>query len=134
VLRLLLRLLRINDFEPCASCSVLKQELEFARHEKRELLDTIIKLTQPNVVIPSGETKVLTQVPATTGTFSRRRAILEEQHKVKGDVVRTSTHLARPDSSPVENKEPVQHITPASVTALEKELGLVDEEGKESVN
>lgn len=130
MLRLFLRLFRIKDFEPCKSCEVLKAELQFARAEKLELLNALINITKPNVVIPSQETKVLTQVQATTGTFSRRRAILEEQHKVKGDVIKTSTHLARPDSEPEEKKPGPQHISPQSVDALEQELGLVDEEGK----
>lgn len=127
MIRLFLRLLRIKDFEPCASCSVLKAELEFARSEKRELLDTIINLTKPNVVVPQGEQKVLTQVPIAAATFSRRKNILEEQHKIKGDVLRTSTHVALPDDQV--KKEPVQHISPQSVEKLERELGLVDEEG-----
>lgn len=127
MIRLLLRLLRIKDFEPCASCSVLKAELEFARSEKRELLNTIINLTKPNVIIPQDENKILTQVPVAAATFSRRKNILEEQHKIKGDVLRNSTHIALPDDQI--KKEPVQHISPASVEALERQLGLVDEEG-----
>lgn len=128
MIRLLLRLLRIKDFEPCASCAVLKQELEYARHEKRELLNTLITLTKPNVVIPNEQPKVLTQVPLVAGTFSRRKSILEEQHKIRGEVIKNSTHLARPDFDSSETKQPVQHIKPESIDKIEKELGLVSDD------
>lgn len=131
MLRLFLRLLRIKDFEPCKSCETLKQELEFARSEKRELLNSLINLTKPNVVIPQEETKVLANLPTVAGTFSRRKGILEEQHKLKKDVIQNSIHIALPDDVAKDRKPPTQHIKPESVEKLERELGLVDEEGAE---
>lgn len=129
MIRLFLRLLRIKDFETCKSCEILKQELAFARHEKKELLDTLIQLTKPNITVPYQETKVLTQAPQVAGTFSRRKGLLEDQHRIRGEIIKSSPYIAKFDDVPA--REPVQHIRPASVEKLEKELGLVDEEGKE---
>lgn len=124
MVRLLLRLLGIKDFEVCKSCETLKAQLEFSNNEKRELLETLLNLTKPEVKVQSAEVKVLN--PLTTRTsFRQQRGILENMHKRKDEVMKTSPFIAKPDDSLP--KEPATNVTQQSITELENKLGLADE-------
>lgn len=146
MIRLLLRLLNIKDYETCKSCETLresretlKQQLDLANNEKRELMNTLIQLTKPNVIVPSEEVKILEKAPQAAGTFSRRRSILENMERKKANITKTSPYIVQPYPSSIAEtqpssktlNQPTQHITPQSVERLEAELGLVDEEGAE---
>jgi len=131
MVRLLLRLVGIKDFDTCKSCETLKQQLELANHEKKELMETLIQLTRPNVVVPTGETKILTQVPGVAGSFGRRRAALENMHRKRDEVIKTSPFIAQVHDN--HDKPFVKDVSPQSIEAVEAQLGLIDEHGKEHV-
>ena len=99
-----------KPYEPCKSCETLKQQLEFERSEKKELLDTILRIVNPKVV-ESEPVRELTPIVNTTGLFSRRRAALEARDRHEAQILAQSKNVAKPD------------IT-ESIEQLENELGL----------
>lgn len=122
MIRLMLRLFKINDYESCKSCDTLRQQLTYANQEKKELLETILSLTRPVVHIPTEEVRSLENFNQAKGTFARRRAALEENERRKVQITKNSPFIAKPSESIL--KEPVQHITSQSVDELERELGI----------
>lgn len=130
MIRLLLHLLKIKDYEPCKSCETLKTQLEFERAEKKELTETLLNLVKPQPVIQSIEPKVLKPGEQVGLTFSRRRGILEEANRRAREVKSHSPFVAKPDS---EKSEPPKHITEESIEAIENKLGL-NEEVKENAS
>lgn len=124
MIRLLLHLLGKNGFEDCKSCETLKQQLEFAQAEKKELLDTLLKIVKPTIV----EAPVQTLAPAvqTVGLFTRRRAALEAADRESARVLRESQSLGRPDGVKVSSLSKANNIE-----ELESELGINNEVGEE---
>jgi len=115
LIRLFLRLFGIRDFEVCASCETLKQQLEFERAEKKQLTDTLLSIVHPKVI----EQPVVEMSPIiqSSGLFSRRRAALEERARQEAKILREDKHIGHPDINI--NK---------STEALEKELGIEEKE------
>ena len=111
MIRLLLRLIRIRDFEACASCETLKQQLVFERAEKKQLTDTLINILQPKTV--EAAPVELTNITPTAGTFARRRAALEERDRQQAQILKQSSNIGRPDEL-------------KNIESLEKELGVED--------
>lgn len=98
-----------KPYETCKSCETLKQQLDTVNAEKKELLDTLMSLIKPKVYeAPPQELEPV--IPKTT-MWARRRALLEEQAKVKADRERSA---AKPDNL----KEG------RSVADIEEELGV----------
>ena len=95
MIRLLLRLCGIKDFEICQSCETLKQQLSYERDEKQRLTDTLLSIISPKVI--EQPTVELQPVIQTAGLFSRRRAALEEKDRQEAKVLRNSTNLGKPD-------------------------------------
>ena len=110
MIRLLLRLLGIKDFEVCQSCETLKAQLAYERDEKKRLTDTLIQILQPKIVESSPVE--INQLQQTSALFSRRKAALEAREREDARVLRNSTNLGRPDDKL------------AAITDLEKELGI----------
>ena len=121
MLRLFLRLFNIRDYEDCKSCETLKQQLDYSNKQNKELMDNLLNLTKPTVIVPQPEVKFLDQIPKVGATFTRRRGILEDMHRKTREVLQTSPHVASPDGMSVKN------ITPASIEALEAQLGIESE-------
>ncbi len=123
MIRLLLRLLNIRDYEVCQSCQTLKEQLDFIRDENKRLTDTLINIVHPKVVesIPVE----INPIAQTSGLFSRRRAAAEEADRQKAQILKQSKNIGKPDF-PVSprNTGIIDNIT---VEGLEKELGV--EEG-----
>lgn len=124
MIRLLLHVFKIRDYESCKSCETLKNQLRFVNAEKMELMETLIQLTRPKVVIPSGEPKILNPLQQAGGTFARRRSVLEDMHRKRDDTIQTSPFIANPDDV---KPEPKKHITMETIESLEKKLGFADE-------
>lgn len=97
MIRLLLHVFKIKDYEPCRGCEVLRQQLLIANEEKKELTQTLLNLIKPKVFEqPSKEIpNLVTSMPAMT--FSRKRTELEKAEKERTRIVKTSPFLARPD-------------------------------------
>ena len=112
--RLLLRLLGIKDFETCKSCETLKEQLAFERSEKKQLTETLLAIIHPKVIEqPIVE---LSPIQQTSGTFARRRAMLEAKDREEAKILRNSTNLGKSD----DRLNQVQN--------LEKELGIEEKE------
>ncbi len=112
MIRLILRLLRIRDFEVCQSCQTLKEQISFERSEKKELLDTLLRITNPKIV--EAPVQFLEPVATSSAIFSKRRAALEEKSRNEAQIKRNSTVLGKPDDKLAE---------------LETELGVAEKEG-----
>ncbi len=100
-------------YETCQSCETLKQQLSFERSEKKELLDTLLKITNPKVIVEQPQVE-LSPVIQTSGLFSRRRAALEERDRIAAQKLKESTNIGRPDDN---------------ISKLESELGISEKEG-----
>lgn len=123
MVRLLLRLLGIRDFESCASCETLKQQLTVVNAEKRELTETLLRLVKPEVIHQSNPTIVTPQ--AVGATFAARRKAMEEMHARKTIIEKTSPFIAKPDNSIIDDKSSPGPIGKGkSVEQLEQELSI----------
>ncbi len=116
MIRLLLRLFRITDFETCKSCETLKKQLEYERSNNKELTDTILSLVRPKVY--EAPPQEITPIVATAGIFSRKRAALEERDRLEAQIKQQSTNIGRPDIKPVIK----------DIEKMEVELGINQEE------
>jgi len=117
MIRLILRLLNIRDYEGCKSCETLKQQLALVNEERERLTSTILNLVKPQV-IPQQVTQTAPLVQSVS-TFSRRRAELEKSERTKERIVKTSPLIAK-----VEDVKLSSGLDVNSVEELEKELGL----------
>lgn len=120
MIRLLLRLIGIEDFEVCQSCETLKQQLAFERAEKKELIETLLSILKPKVV-ESPPTE-LNPIHQTAGLFSRKRAMLEERDRQEAATLQQSKNLGKPDIAPKQELE--RQTNPKTVEELEKELDV----------
>lgn len=112
MIRLLLRLFKIRDFEVCASCETLKQQLEYERAEKKELTATLLNIIKPKEfeAVPVE----INQIQQTSSLFSKRRAALEEKSRLEAQVLANSKHIGKSDKE---------------IEKLESELGIETEVG-----
>ena len=110
----LIKVLKIENYESCENCSLIKQQLEIANNEKRELLETILNLVKPRETAVLSEAKELEPMKAKFTSFSRKRAALEESARIAARAVRESPLSAKPDLTSQETKE--------SIAKLEEEL------------
>ena len=116
MIRLILRLLNIRDYEVCQSCETLKQQLNFANEEKKQLTETLLNIIKPKVYeAPSQEIVPIVQAG---GLFSRRRAALEARDREQAKILQEAKHLGKPDNL-------------KDISKLEEGLGI-EEEGVES--
>ena len=89
MIRLLLRLLKIKDFEPCASCATLIKQLEFANAEKQQLTETLIAIIKPRTYeAPPAE---LNPIANSSMLFSKRRAAAEQRDRAEAQIMKKST-------------------------------------------
>ncbi len=131
MLRLLLRLLGIRDFDTCKSCETLTKQLAFANEEKRQLTETLLNILQPKVV----ESTPIEVAPLvnTGGIFSRRRAALEARDRADAQIVKEAKFVGKPDAlKEVVKKEPITSksegmVIPGTIEALERELDIEGE-------
>ena len=113
MIRLLLRLFNIRDYEVCQSCETLKQQLAFERDEKRQLTETLLRIVNPKVYESAAPIE-LNPIVATSGLFGRRRAAAEERDRQEAKILTEAKHLGKPDNLKDINK-------------LEDELGVSEE-------
>lgn len=126
MIRLLLRLLRIKDFDICASCATLKEQLIFEREEKRQLTETLINIVSPKAVIAAPQE--IQPIAVSASTFTRKRAILEARDREEARIRSQSSVLGKPDNSDKKSifGQSINQFT--DIEQLEKELGV----GKEN--
>lgn len=118
MIRLLLRLFGIKDYEVCQSCETLKQQLEFERSEKRQLTETLLSILKPKTYeAPPVEVQPIVN---SAGLFSRRRAALEARDRAEAQIIAEKKHLAVPDDA-------LRNKNIKSVEELEQELGVSEE-------
>jgi len=113
LIRLLLRLFRITDYDICLSCSTLKEQLVYERAEKAKLTETLLNIINPKAI----EQPIVELQPLSTSSasFTKRRAALEEKDRQEAKILRESKVLARPDFT---------QKTDSSILNLEQELGV----------
>lgn len=113
MIRLLLRLFNIRDFEVCQSCETLKQQLEYERSEKKQLTETLLAIVHPKVIEqPIVE---LSPIQQSAGTFARRRAVLEAKDREEARILNEAKYLGKPDDKLKD------------INKLETELGIEKE-------
>src|SRR6266704_179704 len=116
MIRLLLRLLKIQDFEVCASCETLKQQLLFERDEKKRLTDILIEIVKPKTYeTPAVEIQPIQQ---TSALFSRRRTALEAQDRERARILQEGRNIGPPDNI-------IKTAAAKTIDELEEELGVV---------
>lgn len=112
-IRLLSKIFNWN-FEPCKGCEVLKQQLDIANLEKRDLMETMLGLVKPEIV---SVTPTHVEVTPKFSSFSRHRKALEERDREEAKILTRSVIMAKPDSE-----------TQKSIEALEEELKIAERE------
>jgi hypothetical protein len=122
MIRLLLRLFNIRDYEICQSCQTLKQQLEYERAEKTRLTDTLLNIISPKVI--EAAPIELQPISQSSGVFSRRRVAAEERDRQEASLLKTSKHLGRPDNLINVNRDD-------SILKLETELNIEKAVGEE---
>lgn len=118
MIRLLLRIFGIKDYEVCASCETLKQQLLLVNAEKKELTETLVRMINPKVV--QSPTMHVPNFKSAGATFSQRRAKLEEQFSAAKEVRERSPFIAQPTGK--------TDITPESIEEMKEKLGLNEKE------
>jgi len=104
------------DYEECKGCQILQRQLHEVNLEKKELLNVVIDIVRPKVVeVPEKQHEISPIIPK-VGTWTRRRAILEERDRKEAAIKNNSQFIGHPDNS--------------DITRIEKELGI----GAEGVN
>jgi hypothetical protein len=122
MLRLLLRLFGIKDFEVCASCETLKQQLDLANDEKNRLTETLLRLVKPEV-IQQNPVLIPRMADSPAGkTFAARRNALEQMHARKEEVVKHSPFVAKPDNDATTNRPNVTGLM--TTEEVESKLGI----------
>jgi hypothetical protein len=120
MIRLLLRLFGIKDYEICQSCETLKQQLAYERSEKQQLTATLLSIVQPKVIVEQPPVE-MNPVVNTAGLFSRKRAALEVRDREEAKILNERKHLAVPD-----NLKQVK--VSDNIADLEQELGIEEKE------
>lgn len=115
MIRVLLRLFGIKDFEVCASCENLKEQLQYERSTNKQLTETLIRIISPKAVesIPVE----LNPIQQTSALFSRRKAAMEQRDREEARILKNSTNIGKPDEFAK---------TDGRIEQLEKELGIAD--------
>lgn len=90
---------------PCASCETLRGQLEFVNFEKKQLLDAILRLTNPQFETPHNEQETQPIRPKNI-PWTVKRQMLEEEDRVRARVIER---------------------TRKDIDELEKELGVGEE-------
>lgn len=96
MIRLILRLFGIRDYEVYQSCEILKQQLAYERDEKQKLTDILLQIISPKVIqqqIPNE----IAPVTITSGSFARRRAALEAKDRAEAQILKEAKFLGKPD-------------------------------------
>jgi hypothetical protein len=76
------------DPEPCESCETLKEQLNIANHEKKEMLDTILSFTKPIVEEKPIDTRTIEPIRPKASTWAIRRQELEKNDRITADANR----------------------------------------------
>lgn len=115
MIRFISHLFHLN-YEECKSCQILKEQLEFEREEKHELINTLLRIVKPDAVVADRiNTPTDGQIISGAKTFSRRRAALELKDRIEAQTRANSNIIAKPDSEISEAK---------TIEQLEQELNL----------
>lgn len=81
----------------CSSCNILKQLLEAEKFENRQLIESILALTQPKVEVVQELTKQ--ELKPNVMNWPARRRILEQEDRIKAAVEKKAKETIVPDKS-----------------------------------
>lgn len=121
MIRLFLRLLGIKDFNVCASCETLKEQLAFERSEKKQLTETLLSIVKPKVI--EAAPIEMNQIAQSSAIFSRRRAALEAKDRQEAQILTEAKHIGKPDID-VKGQSLKSSSNDNTVESLEDELGI----------
>jgi len=131
LIRLLIRLLNIKDYEVCQSCETLKSQLAIANENNKELTGTLLALIKPKVFeSPAVQIPPLQQSAI---VFSKRREILEHADRKRSDILSTGKFIVKPDENKTSDPSKIAGDN-QSISALEQELGLGDTDATQKSN
>ena len=126
-----------KKYEPCRSCDVLKEQLEYERLNNAELMKTILNIVKPQVV-EQPPIQEIAPVAQSSMLWSKKRAILEAKSREDAKILNEGNHLGKPDdpfmqqikyTPSTENKEymKAREETNNQIDKLEEELGVSNE-------
>jgi hypothetical protein len=73
------------DPEPCESCETLKEQLNIANHEKKQMLETILSFTKPVIEEKPQDTRKIEPIKPKAATWAIRRQELEKNDKLTAE-------------------------------------------------
>lgn len=109
-----------KPYEPCKSCQILKEQLEFERADKKEVMNTLLSILQPKA-FEAVTTELEPMLPKAT-TFSKRRAALEQRDRLEAQLKQSSPFIGKKD----EDKD---IAIATSIDNLEQELSIGEKNG-----
>lgn len=120
-----------QDKSICHSCETLKHQLEIANFERKQLLETVLKLSQPTSQLSIQDTVTPEMVRPRTVPWNVRRQMLEEEDRKQAQLIRESAERNAKLAKAVD-RGPSGGLTTIigdktqeeSINKLEKELGI----------
>lgn len=108
-----------QDKSICQSCETLKHQLEIANYEKRQMLDTILRMGSPQPQSVPVRIEVPESIKSRTIPWVVRKQMLEAEDREKAKLMRAAENKAAPAK-----EIPVEKTQEESIAELEKELGI----------
>lgn len=71
--------------EPCESCETLKEQLNIANHEKKEMLETILGFTKPVMEEKPADVRTIQPIQPRAATWRIKQQALEENDRITAE-------------------------------------------------
>ncbi len=71
--------------EPCESCETLKEQLNIANHEKKEMLETILGFTKPVMEEKPIDVRTIQPIQPKAATWRIKQQALEENDRITAE-------------------------------------------------
>lgn len=117
-----------EDKNVCKSCETLKAQLEIANFEKRQLMDAVLKMGNPQPIISTPETIAPEALRPRTIPWAVRKQMLEAEDRKQAALMKAA--VGERGASGGLKAEVNSESQAKSINKLEAELGI----GKEGVS
>ena len=129
-----------QDKSICQSCEPLKHQLEIANYEKKQMMETILRMSNPQSMLPIAKAEIPEQIKSRTIPWVVRRQMLEAEDRERARLMRAadvdrgaSGGVKVNIDKPIENQTSTSAISinqsATSINELEKELGIDEQKG-----
>lgn len=81
----------ISIEKECSSCKILKEQLDIANADRKQMLDTLLSLTKPEVV--QAPPTIVSPVLPKTMPWHQRQRLMEEEDRNKARIQRETDKL-----------------------------------------